>query len=120
MPSRPPKAWWDRCMADVRASGTAADPAAVCGAVWKRKSPSEKRATIALEEGGRMASKKKTKKTKKKAEKKREKKRPAKRAKKPSKHHGRCVACGHSHKGPCLHMKGHHLCPCPRPVHKAA
>lgn len=50
MPERPPKSWWDRCMRGVRASGGAADPRAVCGAVWSRKTPAEKRsATRSLE-----------------------------------------------------------------------
>jgi orotate phosphoribosyltransferase len=59
MPGRPPKAWWDRCMADVRARGGAIDPARVCGAVWSKKSAAEKRAIVALEEGTTMATKKK-------------------------------------------------------------
>lgn len=43
MPGRPPKSWWDRCMLGVRSSGSASDPASVCGSVWARKTPAEKR-----------------------------------------------------------------------------
>jgi hypothetical protein len=51
MPNRPPKGWMDRCEAEVRAHGGAVDVGAVCAAVWKRKSPAEKRAIVAMEEG---------------------------------------------------------------------
>jgi hypothetical protein len=41
----------DRCMAEVEAHGGAIDVRKVCGAVWKRKSPAERRAIVELEEG---------------------------------------------------------------------
>jgi hypothetical protein len=55
MPGRPPKSWFDRCVEDVAAGGLAADPAAVCGETWARKSPTEKAATTLAEEGSSMA-----------------------------------------------------------------
>lgn len=113
MPGRPPKAWWKRCMTDVKSHGGAVDPARVCGAVWARKSPAEKRAIVALEEGSAVSSKKKKGKKKSAAKK-------PKKAKKSGKRHGRCINCGHSHRGPCVHIKGGVLCPCNRPVHKRA
>ena len=55
MPVRPPKDWFDRCVADVAASGHADNPRGVCGATWARKSAREKAATIRAEEGSAMA-----------------------------------------------------------------
>jgi hypothetical protein len=55
MPGRPPKTWFDRCVEDVAASGYADAPAAVCGATWARKSPTEKAATTRAEEASSMA-----------------------------------------------------------------
>jgi hypothetical protein len=49
MAPRPPKKWWRSCVAGVEASGSAKErlggPPAVCGAVWRDKTPAEKRAT---------------------------------------------------------------------------
>lgn len=112
MPGRPPKRWMRECMAAVRQHGGAKDAGAVCASVWNRKSAGEKRAIVELEEGSMSAKKKKKKKAKKKAPKRSKAKKP----KKGKKHH-RCTGCGHAHKGPCLHMKGGNLCPCPRPKH---
>jgi hypothetical protein len=67
MPGRPPREWFHRCVDDVAAGGAAVDPAAVCGATWARKTPPEKRATVAFEEGTTMATKKKKKAKKSKA-----------------------------------------------------
>lgn len=36
-PRRPPKKWFDDCVDGVEASGSAADPYSVCGALWHRK-----------------------------------------------------------------------------------
>lgn len=44
MPRRPAKRWIRRCIASVEASGSAVNPGAVCGAVWARKSPAQRRA----------------------------------------------------------------------------
>jgi hypothetical protein len=44
-PRRPPKRWFDRCLASVQAHRYAADPAAVCGAAWWRM-PAHQRAAI--------------------------------------------------------------------------
>lgn len=44
-PRRPPKRWFDRCLASVTAQGYADDPAAVCGAQWWRM-PARERAAI--------------------------------------------------------------------------
>lgn len=44
MPKRPPKGWFSRCVRGVRKSGGADNPAAVCGAEWRDKSPAQKRA----------------------------------------------------------------------------
>lgn len=50
-PRRPPKQWMRDCVKG--ASASAADPGAVCGALWyKKMSPSAKRAALARE--GRM------------------------------------------------------------------
>lgn len=111
MPGRPPKGWMRDCMRSVREHGGAKDVRAVCGAVWQRKTAAEKRAIVALEEGASMATKKKKKKGKKKAPKRSKAKKGKKKAAK------RCIRCGHGHKGPCLHMKGSAICPCPRPMH---
>ena len=110
MPNRPPKAWMRDCVAAVRQHGGAKDAGAVCAAVWQRKGPAERRAIVSLEEGASMSAKKK-----KKGKKKAPKRSKAKRAKK-SKKGKRCTRCGHGHSGPCLHMKGGNLCPCPRAV----
>jgi hypothetical protein len=58
MPRRPPKRWFDRCTSSVESRGGAADPNAVCGAVWSRKPQSEK-TQIASEERPMAAKKKK-------------------------------------------------------------
>jgi hypothetical protein len=50
MPRRPPCRWFRRCVEDVAVAGHAADPAAVCGAAWRRKSKRQKAETIAMEE----------------------------------------------------------------------
>lgn len=49
-PKRPPRAWWDDCIARVEAAGRASgrrvrEPQAVCGAAWW-KLPSQRRAAI--------------------------------------------------------------------------
>lgn len=50
-PRRPPKQWMRDCVAG--ASKSAADPSAVCGALWYRKmSPAAKRAALARESRG--------------------------------------------------------------------
>lgn len=50
-PRRPPKQWMRDCVAG--ASESAADPGAVCGALWYRKmSPAAKRAALAREGRG--------------------------------------------------------------------
>jgi hypothetical protein len=135
MPLRPPKSWFDRCVSEVQAHGGAVDPAKVCGAVWARKSASEKRAIVALEEGTTMAKKKKSKKTHGthklagaalKAHEKAKKKGKAKKAHKPKAHkpkhagHKRhpCAGCGHDrrvHAGRsgCAHVTGSTFCKCP-------
>jgi len=38
---RPPKDWWDKCVAGVEKSGSAVDPAAVCGNLWHNVMHSE-------------------------------------------------------------------------------
>lgn len=60
MPRRPPKPWFDRCTSSVESRGGAADPNAVCGAVWSRK-PSLEKTEIAAEERPMTAKKKKKK-----------------------------------------------------------
>jgi hypothetical protein len=45
-PKRPPKRWFDDCIARVRASGTADAPAAVCGAAWWKLPESRRRAIV--------------------------------------------------------------------------
>jgi hypothetical protein len=51
MPDRPPKGWFTRCVQGVRDSGSADNPAAVCGATWRDKSPAQKRAATKKAEG---------------------------------------------------------------------
>jgi len=73
MPGRPPKDWWEGCTRGVGKSRKVIDPFAVCGSVWARKTPSEKRRIVRdYERDPTMAAKKKAKKTstKKKAAKK--------------------------------------------------
>lgn len=49
-PKRPPKEWWDDCVAGVAETSQAYDPASVCGALWYRKmSPAKKREAVARE-----------------------------------------------------------------------
>jgi hypothetical protein len=51
-PRRPPKGWWEDCVAGVTESGSAADPRSVCGALWHRKmSPKQRRAALRRHEG---------------------------------------------------------------------
>ena len=50
MPRRPPKTWFRSCVAGVTRSGGAAEPRAVCGAVWKRKGPKERSAITGARE----------------------------------------------------------------------
>jgi hypothetical protein len=52
-PKRPPKEWWNRCVAGVEESGSAADPQSVCGALWYHKMRASDKRTIT-----RMAEKK--------------------------------------------------------------
>lgn len=47
-PRRPPREWWNRCLASVSAQRHAKDPAAVCGASWWAM-PSSRRARIVRE-----------------------------------------------------------------------
>jgi len=129
MPLRPPKSWINRCSAHVRASGTADDPAAVCAAVWNRKSDADKRAIVREEE---MAAKKKKKKhgAKKSKAKKHHKgvskrttarkspKRAKKKKTKAKRSHAHCARCKHPknkhHKSAgCTVMKGKSFCMCP-------
>ncbi len=134
MPGRPPREWFQRCTESVAAHGTAVDPAAVCGAVWTRKTEPERRALVRMENP--MAAKKKGKKkhagkrssTKKGAH----RKTPAKGSKRTEtarrktqraparharvKHETRCANCGHAAvhvpgRG-CLHFEGNRFCPC--------
>ena len=53
MPRRPAKLWMRSCVAGVTEKGSAADPGAVCGAVWQRKSAGEREAIVRAEEGRR-------------------------------------------------------------------
>lgn len=47
---RPPKKWWGRCVAGVRASGSARSPEEVCGSEWYHKmSPAKKAAAVRRE-----------------------------------------------------------------------
>lgn len=41
-PRRPPKRWFEHCLASVAGQRHARDPAAICGAVWWRKPPTER------------------------------------------------------------------------------
>jgi len=53
MPRRPPKEWMRECVGSVRASGTARDPGAVCGAIWYHKlTPAERAARLRGRENG--------------------------------------------------------------------
>lgn len=53
MPGRPPKKWWNRCVAGVSSHGGAIDPRRVCGSVWAKKSPAEQRIITFSTESGR-------------------------------------------------------------------
>jgi hypothetical protein len=129
MPGRPPKSWFARCVDDVAASGHAVNPAAVCGATWRDKSPAEKALTIALEEPTmKKASKKGSqgKHVKKGSHGKHGKHGTRTKATrsahreghggKKEKHHHRCPACGHSARhdarAGCTHFEGSRFCPC--------
>jgi hypothetical protein len=57
MPRRPPRRWFERCVAGVTAGGGAVHPDAVCGAAWRDKSRAEK--ALAVREEFTMAAKKK-------------------------------------------------------------
>lgn len=46
MPKRPPRQWWRHCVAGVSASGSAYDPAKVCGALWYHKISPMRRVAI--------------------------------------------------------------------------
>jgi hypothetical protein len=89
----------EACVAEVAASGTAREPAAVCAAVWARKTPAQKAAAVRTYEGATMATKKKS-------------------AKKAKKKGDRCSACKHGRKmhtrAGCASMKGSSFCNCPR------
>ena len=135
MPGRPPREWFQRCADSVASRRPAADAAAVCGAVWTRKSKSERRALTRAESP--MATKRKTKKkkhsgnsssTKTTARRKATGKKPrsAEAARRKTqraparnarvKHETRCANCGHAAahvKGRgCLHFEGKRFCPC--------
>jgi len=92
MPRRPPKKWFDDCTSGVRASGGADDPAAVCGAVWSRKSRGAKQSIAKLE--GPVTKKKK-------AHHKKPKRSHAKKS-----HHGHHAKRHHAKKT--HHAKAHH------------
>jgi hypothetical protein len=135
MPHRPPREWFARCTSEVARADGGVDPAAVCGAVWARKTTVQKAATTALEEGRRVMKRKLRGAALKDHERaKRAKKRhagksahrshghaPAKRGhahhKKDHRVQHRCGYCGHTarHEGKhgCLHIdaKGR-FCPC--------
>ena len=53
MPRRPPKSWWDRCVAAVARGGKVIDPAKICGATWYKRMSEEARAAVlaAVEKG---------------------------------------------------------------------
>jgi hypothetical protein len=134
MLGRPPREWFQRCETEVEASGSAVDPAAVCGAVWARKGEQERRAITRMEEG--MATKRKKKKathakkghrTSRRAAKKtrprhaktgthRKTQRAPARHARTKKHHHRCAMCGHSAqhvaRQGCLHFDGKRFCSC--------
>jgi hypothetical protein len=125
MPGRPPKRWFDRCVADVAASGHATDPAAVCGATWRDKSPAEKALTLALEESMTTKKKKAPKHAKRSKTTTRSSKARHTKARRSAHRsaHGkhrktptRCPACGHSahHDGKagCTHFEGSRFCTC--------
>lgn len=46
MPNRPPKGWWNACVAGVTEKGSAYDPNAVCGSEWYHKKPRAEREAI--------------------------------------------------------------------------
>lgn len=50
MPARPPKKWFRDCEKGVAKGGGARDPARVCGAVWSRKTSTEKKRAARKEE----------------------------------------------------------------------
>ena len=137
MPGRPPREWFQRCASNVAASGHAVDPAAVCGAVWARKDPRERRAIVRTEVP--MATKRKTKKKhsgkhsrastahrkpKRRTPKKTAPKRTAHRKTHRApvarhakvKHETRCGHCGHAaahvRGHGCLHFDGKRFCSC--------
>lgn len=51
-PRRPPRRWFDRCLASVTARKYARDPAAVCSAAWWRMSPAQRERTVRKLERG--------------------------------------------------------------------
>lgn len=51
-PRRPPKRWFDRCLASVTAHRYARDPAAVCSAAWWKMPPSKRAAIVRRYERG--------------------------------------------------------------------
>lgn len=81
MPNRPPKQWWDDCVAGVGRGGAAYDPSRVCGAVWARKSPAEKRYATATHESSSEMKRSRTKAKRGRPAKKTTKGRPAARGK---------------------------------------
>lgn len=58
-PRRPPRAWWNRCLASVSAQRHARDPAAVCGASWWGKTSDERRRVVERLERGSALDKRK-------------------------------------------------------------
>jgi hypothetical protein len=121
MPNRPPKDWFDRCSAGVAARGHPVNPAAVCGAVWRDKTPAERAVTKGLEET--MAAKKKHGRHKAKKGAKRRasahmkaRRTAPRKAHRKDQHHHKCPACGHLErhdtKAGCTHFDGHRFCPC--------
>ena len=61
MPNRPPKEWWDDCVSGVSSHGGAYDPNRVCGAVWYRKTPAQKRLATKTHESSKKLKVRKTK-----------------------------------------------------------
>jgi hypothetical protein len=51
-PRRPPKRWFDRCLASVSARKYARDPAAVCSAAWWKQKPAKRAAIVRRLERG--------------------------------------------------------------------
>jgi hypothetical protein len=124
MPNRPPKEWFDRCVAAVSASSRVANPAAVCGAAWREKTPADKAFALTLEapmpakKHGKHKAKRTTKhrsKGRAKAHTKAHRSAPKRTHHKPA-HHHRCPTCGHLErhdtKAGCTHFDGHRFCPC--------